>query len=293
MMGLFIIWLIHYTPPTQTCPKCVLIIPAMQKSKGTKYSTCTLVSWLWPCCWMASSCWKWNLKNNLLSVVQKRNAKGTLVFNFVFKSKRRKTQNIDNHTLYFSISAENKNYRKMIFKTDQNKIQKIKNKIKRINYGKPFRQFSSKSKKRQNIRKTQKLFQTKQHKQKRKPIEKWNPEQKNKCVFIYSKNVQNKNLQKQIKYSFKNYSRPLSMFTGIENDTSYSTPAQQAKGQLTNLEKKMSQITPPGWHAKRLTPPPGLESMPKKEYSKFIQIQYSRMWDTLWNIFFSGWVMWM
>lgn len=29
------------------------------------------------------------------------------------------------------------------------------------------------------------------------------------------------------------------MFRGIKNDTSYSTPAQQAKGLLTNLEKKM------------------------------------------------------
>lgn len=72
------------------------------------------------------------MKNNLLSVVQKRNAKGTLVFNFVFKSKRRKTQNIDNYTLFiFNFSRKQNLSKYYIIQNWSNKIQRIENKIKK------------------------------------------------------------------------------------------------------------------------------------------------------------------
>lgn len=74
------------------------------------------------------------MKNNLLSVVQKRNAKGTLVFNFVFKSKRRKTQNIDNYTLFiFQFQQKTKLIEKLyssklIKQNPKNRKQNKKNK---------------------------------------------------------------------------------------------------------------------------------------------------------------------
>lgn len=83
------------------------------------------------------------------------------------------------------------------------------------------------------------------------------------------------------------------MFRGIKNDTSYSTPAQQAKGLLTSLEKKMWQITPPGWHAKRLTPPHGVLKVCQKG---IFQIQTNSILSVVrypLEYFFIGWVMWM